>query len=77
MMGYTQGSEVTNKFGNVESILFVSNNGVALSGDGEKVGEHYVSRKEFDESLDAQTYLLRQKQHPHIVLTDYQKSTIT
>ena len=77
MMGYTLGSEITNKFGNVESILFVTNNGVMLSGDGEKVGEHYVSRSDFDESLDAQTYLLRQKQHPHIVLTDYQKSTIT
>ena len=77
MMGYMTGSNLTNNFGGVESILFTSENGVVLSGDGERTTERRLSRDEFETGINAQKFLVKQAHRPHIVLNEYQQSAVT
>lgn len=76
MMGYSAGTDITNRYGNVESIKFADSTGIVLSGDGKETKQRLLPRKEFEKSLDAQVFLLRSSKHPHIELTEYQKSTV-
>lgn len=77
MMGYMTGSNLTNPHGGLESILFASDNTVTLSGDGKHTVERSLPRATFETCIDEQTYLVKQVQRPHIVLTEIQQSTIS
>ncbi|TMP07567.1 hypothetical protein CWC11_06310 [Pseudoalteromonas sp. S3178] len=77
MIGYAAGTDLTNKYGNVESIAFVDSTSILLSGDGIETKKRLLPRDDFEKTIDAQGFILRSAKHPHIELTEYQKSTIT
>ena len=77
MIGYATGTDLTNKYGNVESIAFVDSTSILLSGDGIETKKRLLPRDDFEKSIDDQGFILRRAQHPHIELTEYQKLTVT
>jgi len=59
MIGYATGTDLTNKYGNVESIAFVDSTSILLSGDGIETKKRLLPRDDFEKSIDDQGFILR------------------